>query len=292
MRKILLATDLSKRSDRALQRAIQLGRDFTAEVCILHVIDEELPVTLIETEKQHASLLLEEMVRAAAGPAGPQVRLLVEVGDVLKTILRVAETNAVDLVVMGAHRRRPLQDAFVGTTVERVMRLGGWPVLMVNRPATHPYRYVLAAVDLSESSAHALSVTARLGLLRDADLKVLHVYRVPAKGMLTYAGVTDESIHEHVALSAREAMERLTRFVEGVGLEGPRIGKAVEEGEAVEGIRRVVERERPDLLVAGTRGHTGLRKVLLGSVASRLLREVDCDVLAVPPEKAESQPQA
>jgi nucleotide-binding universal stress UspA family protein len=45
----------------------------------------------------------------------------------------------------------------------------------------------------------------------------------------------------------------------------------------------VVERSRPHLLVIGTRGHTGFKRLLLGSVAERALNEIECDILAVPP---------
>ena len=46
---------------------------------------------------------------------------------------------------------------------------------------------------------------------------------------------------------------------------------------------KVVERSRPHLLVIGTRGHTGFKRLLLGSVAERVISEIECDILAVPP---------
>jgi nucleotide-binding universal stress UspA family protein len=66
-------------------------------------------------------------------------------------------------VVMGEHRKRLLRDVFVGTTIERVMRIGHRPVLMASGPAEWTYRRVLAAVDTSESAAYALRTAQRLG---------------------------------------------------------------------------------------------------------------------------------
>ena len=64
---------------------------------------------------------------------------------------------------MGAHRKQLLRDIFVGTTIERVVRTGPCPVLMVNNEAAHSYSRVLAAVDMSDISAHAVQSARALG---------------------------------------------------------------------------------------------------------------------------------
>jgi universal stress protein E len=283
LRKILVATDLSERSENAIRRAAQLGRELGAELIILHVVEEDRPASLLEAEKQQAAALLDERMRTSEELGGLPVHVSVETGDVFKTILSAAKRHAVDLIVMGTHRRRLLHDIMIGTTIERVMRVGGFPVLMAVHAPTQAYRYILAAVDLSESSARALQVSQALGLLRERDVKVLYAYRAMAKDKMIYAGVSQEQIQEHVAQSAREAMAQLKEFTGRLGLEGARAGTFVDEGEPVRVLRQTLERERPDLLIIGTRGHTGLKKILLGSVADSLLREAECDILAVPP---------
>ena len=77
-------------------------------------------------------------------------------GDPFDGILRTARTLKADLIVMGAHRKQLLRDIFVGTTIERVIRTGPYPVLMVNNEVQPPYRTALAAVDMSEASANAI----------------------------------------------------------------------------------------------------------------------------------------
>ncbi|MCB8823361.1 universal stress protein [Microvirga rosea] len=61
-----------------------------------------------------------------------QSRALVVAGDPFDGILRAAASTGADLIVMGAHRKQLLRDILVGTTIERVIRTGPHPVLMVN----------------------------------------------------------------------------------------------------------------------------------------------------------------
>ena len=67
---------------------------------------------------------------------------------------------------MGAHRKQLLRDIFVGTTIERVIRTGPHPVLMVNNEVRRAYRTALAAVDMSEASASAIRTAIILFMRR------------------------------------------------------------------------------------------------------------------------------
>src|ERR1051325_11646265 len=84
---------------------------------------------------------------------GADCRPLVITGDPFDGILRTAGSIGADLIVMGAHRRQLLLDIFVGTTIERVIRKGPFPVLMVNNEAQRSYENVVAPVDMSDPSA-------------------------------------------------------------------------------------------------------------------------------------------
>ena len=90
------------------------------------------------------------------------------------------------------------------------------------------------------------------------------------------------AVEEYSASWAREASEGLHRFLDSIGLLS-RAHLLLEEGPPFLAIKKVVERVRPHLLVIGTRGHTGLKRLLLGSVTERVASEIECDVLAVPP---------
>ena len=119
-------------------------------------------------------------------------------------ILRAAADVGADLIVMGSHRKQLLLDIFVGTTIERVIRKGPFPVLMVNNEAQRRYENVLAPVDLSDASVNALQVALSTGLIDPNRVTILHAFFPVAKGkMFTYgfhkANIDRRSGHAAVA---------------------------------------------------------------------------------------------
>lgn len=286
--RVLCATDLSMRAERALRRAARLAREAGAELVVLSVVDDDQPARLVEAERRAVAELLGEIVPAMAETEGLSPRLRVEAGDPFDAIIRIAAEEAADLVVMGEHRSRLLRDMVVGTTVERVMRLGRRPVLLARRPAELPYRRVLAALDLSEASAEALRTARRLGLVSAETVTLFHAFEQPGKATMALANLSAEQIARHVeatAAAAQAALEaHLTRQDLGFGPVAPPV--VVEEGAPAEALRAAAERLSADLVVLGTRGHGHLRRLVLGSVAEEALRTLACDVLAVPPGEA------
>ncbi len=285
MKRILVASDLSERSQGALQRAISLAKQFGWELSVLHVVDDDRPRTLIDAELRATEVALRDALsRGAVGELVGEPTVSVVPGDPFRSIVDEANRFEVDLIVMGSHRKRLLGDIFTGTTIERVTRLGGRPVLMVNREGVAPYLKVLAAVDLSEASAHALKTAQGLGLLdleRDA---AIHGFVPLGESMMYYAGVERERVDEHVEVSASQARAAVTKFLSDNGFDRLSNVLLIEKGTPFEAIEAGISQLQPDLLVIGTRGHGGLKRILLGSVADQVLRRVECDVLAVPPE--------
>jgi nucleotide-binding universal stress UspA family protein len=281
---ILAATDFSTRSQRAVRRAGVLARDSgDAGLTLVHVVDNDQPSDLVALESREAERILGEQIAAIAELRGLPSRALVVEGDPFDGILRAAASTKADLVVMGAHRKQLLRDIFVGTTIERVVRTGPVPVLMVNREADRPYRTALAAVDLSDPSTNALRTSMALGLPGGARLALVHAFLPLAKGKMAYAGLSRETIDRHVADERERATKELIAFLEANGLNDHGQSVRVEEGAPFEVIAAAVEQVKPDVLILGTHGRTGIAKALLGSVAEEVLRSLDVDILAVPP---------
>lgn len=286
--RLLCATDLSSRSDRAVRRAAVLAKETEAELVLLSVVDDDRPELLLASERRDVTNQLADQALGMPEMQGLKPRLRVEAGDAFDAIIRVAEEEEVDLIVMGEHRKRLLLDMFIGTTIERVMRRGRWPVLMVNRPAERPYRRVLAAVDMSEPAAQALRAAFRLGFAGRGELTVFHAFQQPGRGNMVLADLSAEAIAGHVAATAAQTRAELGKYLSsldlGLGSRLPPI--ALEEGTPAEALRRSVDRLSPDLVVIGTRGYGAVGRLVLGSVAEEALRTLDCDVLAVPPQAA------
>jgi nucleotide-binding universal stress UspA family protein len=210
--------------------------------------------------------------------------VLVLTGQPSDTLLRAMESEAADLVAMGASRRELLRNMFSGTTVERVIRNASRPVLMVNKLPTGPYRRVLAATGLAAPSAHALRVASALGLLAGADLTVLHAFWQPGKAAPILTGSSTDEVAERRESLALDAQADLHRFLAGIGLpSAPPPRAIVREGAPGAVIKEEAGRLRSDLVLMGTEQRGALSTALLGSVAAEVLSVVECDVLVVPP---------
>ena len=283
MKQILIASDISDRSRRALKRAVCLSRRFQARLSVLNVVDSDLPAQLVREEVPLAKQVLEETVLEQFGVGEePRPEIAVLTGDPFDVISREAERIGADLIVMGSHRKQLLRDIFTGTTIERVMRASRIPVLMVNRDSADDYANVLAAIDLSEASAQALKAAAKLGLLVPARDGIVHATMPLAEGMMYYTGIDRNRIGENIEEFEAKVRSGITGFLRGAGFGEMASFMLIESGAPFEAIERGVQRFDADLLVIGTRGQDALNRMLIGSVADEVLRKVECDVLAVP----------
>ena len=183
MKKLMVATDLSTRSDRALRRAALLARQFDAQLTIVHVIDDDLPRRLQKVAQRESEALLLDICDSTRAVDGVKCDILVELGDPFAMVLQSAQALKADLVVMGSHRRQILRDIFIGTTVERTIRESRRPVLMVNAMPAKPYERAILATDFSPVSVQAARAASRLRFLGARSVAVLHAYQAPAQGL-------------------------------------------------------------------------------------------------------------
>jgi nucleotide-binding universal stress UspA family protein len=280
---ILAATDFSTRSNRALRQAGLLARPGNAQLHIVHVVDDDQPDELVRMEEQEAERVLNEQIASMPELRDIRVRPFVVRGDPFDGILRAAADVNADLIVMGSHRKQ-LLDIFVGTTIERVIRKGPFPVLMVNNEAQRQYENVLAPVDMVDASADALRAATTIGLIDGNRATLVHAFMPIGKGKMFISGVDQNSIDSYVASERNEVMKELAAFLAAsVDRMHGRWSLRVEEGGPMEVISRVISEIRPDLLVMGTNGRSGLLKVLIGSVTEEALRSLNVDILAVSP---------
>ena len=282
---ILATTDFSTRSNRALRQAGLLTQPGNAQLHIVHVVDDDQPEELVRLEKREAERVLNEQASSMPELSGVQAQLMVVTGDPFDGILKTAAEVNADLIVMGSHRKQLLLDIFVGTTIERVIRKGSFPVLMVNHEAQRKYDKVVAAVDMSDASANAARVALSTGLISDKGATLLHAFVAVAQGKLSVAGTDQHSIDSYIASERQRALDEVAAFLVANDLRRIRWTLRVEEGGPGEVISRAVAQMHPDLLVMGTEGRSALRKLLIASVTDEALRSLNVDILAVPPKK-------
>ena len=274
MKHILVATDLTARSDRAIERAFSLARETGAELTILHAVDDELPASVADQIKAEAEASIERLCQGPAGQGLRAVHRRVGFGRGLELVLRHAEEVAADLLVLGVHRNASGRGLFVGTTVERIIRHGETPVLVVRDRVEGPYRKVLVAVDFSPYSRRAAEFA--LSELPMAEVVLVHAYDVPFKGFITGRSAREEVSKRHQEQFDAMVEGEMKALVDSLPENGNRIERVMREGTV-----REVKQRKPELLVIGTHGRNGVAHALLGSVAEDLLNAPPCDVLAV-----------
>lgn len=279
--KILAATDFSTRSYRALRQAGLLA-GAGAELHIVHVVDDDQPADLVSLETREAERVMREQIASVPELQGVDAHPRVTGGYPSEGIQQAARDVGADLIVMGTHRKQILRDIFVGTTIERVIRKGNVPVLMVNNEAQRSYERVVVPIDLSDASAKALRFAQSSGLINDRGATLLHVFAALGKGKMYLANADKASIDRYVAVERQKALSELTAFLTANGLDAGQWSMQVEDGEAVDVIESAVSSLRADLLVMGTHGRSGVLKTLIGSVTEYALRSFSVDILAVP----------
>lgn len=280
---ILAATDFSTRSQRALRQAGLLARERDADLTIVHVVDDDQPARLVDLERREAERYLAEHSTALPELQVVNCRPTAVTGEAFDGILRAADLVSADLIVMGAHRKLLLRDVFTGTTIERVIRTGSFPVLMVNDEAATSYRRVLAAVDMVPPAARAIRAADALGLLNGDNLTAVHAFEATARGKLVYAGVETGQVDEHVADERRTVIAELEAFLAANVADIDRWTLRTGEGRPIAVIADAVQEMAADLVIVGTHGRNLIATAFLGSVAMDVVQSVETDILVVPP---------
>ena len=141
-------------------------------------------------------------------------------------------------------------------------------------------RRILHATDFSTASRPAFRMAVELAKREGARLLLLHVVTPPSP-FSAGSGPPPSSYLELLAATRREARRRLAAALARARAAGIRAQAKLVEGGAAERILRIGQRWRPDVIVIGTHGRSGVRHFLMGSVAEHVVRRASRPVLTV-----------
>lgn len=289
LKTIVIGTSLTGLSDGVVRTGVAVARAAGASPWLVH--SWVPPVSPPEHEAMDARWLelqtealhngLTEQARrtglsALSGFQPGQLRLAL--GSPPREIVSLARRVKADLIVLGAAEGDGLRRIFLGSTADPVIRKAPCPVLVIRSEPAFPPTRVEIPVDLSPISASAfrqgLSFLSQMGvpLTETEALFVLNPFEVGG------------SIHFTPEQIERFAREELLRFVQA-NSPGPvpRLTQ-VRTGYPREAILATLKKRHVDLAVLGTLGRSGFERLTVGSVASRVMHEADCNLLIVPPE--------
>ena len=282
MRRIMLATDFSERSDRALRRATILARQHSAELSIVHVVDNDRPQHIVDHDAEGARLILAQLERSMRDQDGCICTTSVLLDDPFSGIAGAAEEISPDLLVIGPHRRQIFRDAFVGTTAERTIKAVSCPVLMVNGPPVGPWRQILLTTDLSKSAEQALNRFAAMGLGVDAGSSIVNVFDTPALRMIMPNNMAKEEENHYLNAQRELALKELRQFTKNSSFKRTKLIVRREESTVAREILRTAADLPADLVVIASGSKSAIAQLILGSVAQDVLRHAAVDVLIVP----------
>lgn len=142
------------------------------------------------------------------------------------------------------------------------------------------FKHIICPIDFSEMSIRALAHAAALAQWYDAQLMVLHV--VPTFESMQVRGDLGEPVRVVTPMPRDQVLEEMRRSFD-VGAPSSQVSHVAESGDPQTVIVDEAVSKGADLIVIGTHGRRGFKRLLLGSVTETVLREAPCPVLTVPP---------
>lgn len=281
--KILVTTDFSPESDRALEYAVAMARRYDARIYLAHVLTED-PFHYAEPALAEATY---EKVRQAAEQGiadilvsgrlrGIPHEVLLEEGNVWQVLDQLIRKHEIDLVIAGTHGRGKMQKVLIGSVAEEIFRQATCAVMTVGprvkgeAPKEVEFRNILFATDFGHGAEQAADYAFSLAQEHGARLTLLHVIE-------DASAFTEESLHRQ-----RDAnIDRMKKLMPQ-GIENwckPEFRATF--GEASEEIVTVARETNADLIVMGTKTRTSLAGHVPVTIAYNVVTKARCPVLTV-----------
>ncbi|MBL7473016.1 universal stress protein [Robertkochia sediminum] len=274
MKKILVPTDFSDNSLHALKVAAKLANKYNAKLYLLHMLG--ISQTIIgreETNEGAEAIYYMKLVkrrfdelRSMDFMQGIEVEEMVQNYKIFSEVNNVAHEKGIDLVVMGSHGTGMVNDFFVGSNTEKVVRTSDFPVLVIkkDRPDFKMDKVVFAC-DFDKENIHAYRKAMHLFKKFESEVHLLYV-NLPNQNFLNTPEM-EERIKDFIA-EADEGdlsnMDKVTYYS----------GYTIENG-----IYNFSQKIGADLIAIPTHGRRGLSHFFMGSIGEDLANRSELPVL-------------
>lgn len=281
--KILVTTDFSEVSDRALDYALALARRYDARIYLAHIITPD-PFQFAEPQLAQATY---EKVRQAAEEGitdilisgklrGVPHEVLMEEGNVWPTLEKLIVEHEIDLVVTGTHGRGKVQKVLIGSVAEEIFRQADCAVLTVGPRVKDEtakeveLKNILFATDFGPGAEKAAAYAFSLAQEHGAHLTLLHVIE-------SAAAYTEESVARQREINTVRMKQLMPQGVENWCKPEFR----VTFGAAVEEVLLAAKDIGADLIVMGAKTRKSLAGHVPLTIAYNVVTKAACPVLTV-----------
>lgn len=297
--RILVATDFSPFADAALSQAVWLGCQCGARIVLAHAIEHLRRAAHSLTFKAKIDLLSAEgdlfqkeirsesdaKLQRSVSQLNAQdldIRYETVLGEPFIEIIHAVQQEGYDLVMTGTRGVSAWKQFFVGSTAKKLVRKCPSSVWIVKAEHADPPKVILAPSDFSDVSRKAVRKGLWLAEKANAEFHLLHV--------IDSKDVPDDLLEKIPPGSSvrneinEEARERLESFLTSLGADTSRVVSHLSWGHPWQEIARIAAKHNADLITMGTVGRSGIKGVLLGNTAERVLDTCDCSILTVKPD--------
>ena len=278
-KKILIPIDHSEESWQALIEGLKLAADKGTWIIIATVAPvypAEVLFTGVTHPKEKVIAPYKELLNKAkkiVEEKGLLAKTVLEEGDEpFERIVDIAYADNCDLIVMGKGGSK-LKRIFLGSTTARVIGYSPVDVLVIPLGKKLGWEKILVAVDGSSYSERAFEKALTLAKENESELILLSVVDYPPEYFAEAPQVIEKELLKR--------SEYLSKLEERCKKEGVKARKFLKEGTAEEKILETAEETSSQLIVMGTYGRKGIKRLLMGSTTERVLSEGICPVLVV-----------
>lgn len=293
---VLIGTSLTEASDPVVRSGMLLARRAGAKVHLAHAYSPpmsyggapffpDVPLgDVFKAERAALQRQIDDQIARLGIDRSELAGIHLEVGPAHRYLVEIAAEIGADLIVVGASESPRLAKVF-GSTADRVVRKAIGPVLVVRDELKLPLERVLLPVDLSPLAAEAFEAGLRfldwIGGGAPPSVEALFVMTELDRQALSPRAAEIKTETELIAA------QQLEQFVATHAANAPwRVETVVEPGFVDTEILDRIDTWKPDLVILGTHGRSGFERFLLGSIASIVIRQGDCNVLVIPPQAA------
>lgn len=275
---IVVSIDLSISSDRVIRRAVVLAKATGARLLLTHVETDPEPGPAYTSRREE----LDDMAREIADQDRVYCESWLGTGNVADQLQLASEKYSAQLIVVGPHERG-LKDLVIGSTVEALTQRARVPVLVANALPHGTYRHILIATRLDEASAKLARWLVGNPLGGSPKLSMLFIHDPIGGSLRASSSNSAPNGSDYAVEELRLASRKLDDLVEQNGLTGAvcpqvRLQRAPVSLELDE----YASEMGCDLVAIAASQKPFLERVVIGSAAKDVLRELEKDILIFP----------